>query len=108
MKIADIFKDVLPLIEQYAPTVGAAIGGPFGLAAGYAIPVLAHAFSAKPTDVKSLVATMLSDPQAQNKLQDVESEHGDWINSLMENNNNLTKAEIHINLEWNQSSNTLK
>ena len=100
MKLTELFSDVLPLIQKVAPTIGAAIGGPIGLAAGYVIPVLANAFDAHPTNVKQLVSNILADPNAQSKLQDIESEHANWLSSLMDSVNNLSHAEVNIKLDW--------
>lgn len=102
MKIKELFTDALPLISQYAPTLGAAIGGPFGAAAGYALPVLASAFNHNPTDVRGLVQKIMDDKDAQGKLKNLECEHGECLSLIQNSFGNLSKAGIHINLEWNQ------
>ncbi len=35
MKVIEMFDDALPIIKKFAPTIGAAIGGHIGFAAGY-------------------------------------------------------------------------
>jgi hypothetical protein len=104
MKLKELFSDALPIISKFAPSIGAAIGGPVGLASGYAIPILASAFGAHPTDVRGLVQKIVNDSEAQSKLEGLEHEHGDWICALVDSVGNLSKAEIHINLEWNHAS----
>lgn len=98
--IKGIFKDALPIIATVAPTVAKAIGGPIGIAAGYIIPILANAFGAHPSDMSTIVSNLLSDPEANAKLQTIEDEHGDWLDGLMESVNNLQHAEINIKLDW--------
>jgi hypothetical protein len=100
MKLKEIFNDALPIVSKFAPSIGAAIGGPVGLATGYAIPILANAFGTHPTDLRGLVTKIINDSDAKTKLEGLEEEHGDWLCSLEDSLNNLAKAEIHINLEW--------
>lgn len=100
MKIKDLFHDALPIITKFAPTIGAAIGGPVGVAAGYVVPVLANAFGAKSTDIKDLVNKILADPGSEGKLEAIEQEHGDWVGALMNNVTHLTSAKINVELTW--------
>lgn len=98
------FDLVMPWLKVAAPTIGSAIGGPFGAAVGYIIPVLANAFGAHPTDIKDLVQKMLENPDRDKIIQQVEHEHGDWICTLMDSTSNLTKAEVTIKLEWGKEA----
>lgn len=100
MKLKELFSDSLPIIEKFAPSVGTAIGGPVGIAAGYAIPLLASAFGSKPSNIREIASKILTDADAQSKLEEIEHEHGDWICTLTDSLGNLSRAEIHINLEW--------
>lgn len=100
MKFKELFSDALPLIQKFAPTIGAAIGGPMGLATGYVIPILANAFGSKPNDFKDLVKNILNDSHAQEKLESIEHEHGDWVCTLMDSVNNLSSMKINIELTW--------
>lgn len=99
MNLKEIFKDALPIISRFAPSVGAAIGGPFGAAAGAAIPLLASTFDTQTADLKGLVSKIISDPDAESKLKSCEIEHLSWAN-LLDEVHNLTRAEINIKLEW--------
>ena len=100
MKLKEIFEDALPIISNFAPSIGAAIGGPVGLAAGYIIPVLANAFNGNPANLQELAAKIATDPEAQSKLQNVEQCHGDVVCSLMQSVNSLANAEVNIKLSW--------
>lgn len=101
MNIKELFNDVLPVLEKFAPSIGAAIGGPFALAAGYAVPLLASAFDTHPSNIKQIVEKIIQDPDAAKmKLENMENEYGDWITSLMRSVNNLLKAEVNVRLEW--------
>lgn len=105
MILGEIFTEAMPIIEKFAPSLGAAIGGPFGHAAGSIIPWLAKAFESDPTDLKQLVANILKDPDAETKLNKIETLHGPWLKHLIDKANNLSKAEINIKLEWQNPSN---
>ena len=100
MKLKELFGDALPIIEKFAPSIGGAIGGPVGVAAGYVVPILANAFGAHPSNIKELVGNILADSGAQSKLEAIEHEHGDWVCTLMDSVGNLTSAKINIELTW--------
>lgn len=100
MKFKELFNDALPLIKNFAPTIGLAIGSPFGVASGYAVSLLANLFDSSPADVKQLVSNIMDDPNANQKLEDLEKRHGVWIAGLMKSVNKLSKAEINVKLEW--------
>ena len=101
MNVKELFSDALPIISKFAPSIGGAISGPVGIAAGYIVPVLASAFGAPSTNISDIVSKILNDPDAQEKLQVIEHDHGSWLCGIMDSVNNLTKADIHITLEWN-------
>lgn len=102
--LKDKFKDVLPIISKFAPSIASAIGGPFGMAAGYIIPILANAFGTNPGDINGIVHQLMNDPMAESKLEDLEHEHGDWLCTLTQSVSNLVKANINISLEWQPDS----
>ena len=104
MKIKDLLNDALPIISKFAPTIGGAIGGPVGVAAGYVLPILANSFGVHPSDLSGLAQKILSDPNSQGKLEQVEYEHGDWVSGMMDSVNNLASAEISIKLQWQPDS----
>lgn len=98
--VKGLLSDALPLIENFAPAVATAIGGPVGFAAGYILPILANAFGTHPTDIKQLAANILSDPNAAQKLQTINTEHGDLLSGVMDSVGNLLHAEVNIKLDW--------
>jgi hypothetical protein len=100
MNIKELFKDALPLIVKFAPTLGSAIGGPVGMAAGYVIPVLASAFESSPSDIKSLAQTIVDDPNSQQKLAELEKMHGDVIATMFNTMEHLASAKLNIELTW--------
>jgi len=102
MNLKELFNDALPIIKNFAPTIGAAIGGPAGAAAGYAIPILANSFGANPGDIKQIVSNILQDPNAEEKLDKAEHEHKDIICALIDSMHGLSRAEINLKLEWDQ------
>lgn len=105
LNMKELFDDALPIIQKFSPTIGAAIGGPFGLAAGYVVPVLASAFGTHPSNIKDLVGKILTDSDAQGKLEAIEHEHGDWVCTLMDSVGNLTSAKINVELTWQPTPN---
>lgn len=94
------FSDILPIIEKYAPSIGGALGGPVGAAAGYVLPLLAGVFGGHAKDLSSIVKAISADSSAPDKLMQLEEAHGSVIGTLMNNLNALSKAEINIKLEW--------
>ncbi len=100
MNIKDLFRDALPTIKEFAPVIASAIGGPFGVAAGYVIPVLATAFGGSSKDVPGLVSKIMSDPDASTKLSLCEEDHSGWLTALMTSVNNLSSAEVNIKVHW--------
>ncbi len=100
MKLKDLLGDAFPLIKKFAPTIGSIIGGPVGFASGYILPILANAFNAHPTDFKELIANIVNDPASQSKLENLESEHCDWLCKTLDSVGNLAEAEINIKLKW--------
>lgn len=100
MKIKELFADALPIITKFAPSIGAAIGGPVGAATGFVVPLLATAFGVHPSDIGGLTQKILDDPDSQGKLEQIEEEHGDWVCRLMDSVNNLSHAEVNIKLDW--------
>ncbi len=67
--------DVLPLIEQYAPSLATALWGP---AAGGVISLLANTFNAPTADVAGIAKKMLQEPHLENVLKNLQNEHG-WL-----------------------------
>ncbi len=100
MNLKEMFDDALPLITQFAPSIGAAIGGPCGASFGYALPILANAFNHSPSDIRGLVKKIALDSDSQAKLEALENEHGTWISTLRDSVGTLSKANINISLEW--------
>lgn len=96
----DIFSDAFPLIQKYAPTIGAALGGGPGFAIGALLPILGNAFNAHPGDIKTLVSNIVNDPDAQAKLEQIEHEHSGWVCAMTDSVDRLTSAEVNIKLSW--------
>lgn len=100
MKLKELLGEAFPIIAKFAPTIAGALGGQMGFAAGYIIPILANAFDAHPTDLKSLISNIVNDPNTQTKLQNIEDEHCDWLCTTLDSIGNLSEAEINIKLKW--------
>jgi len=100
MKLKELFEDALPIITKFAPTVGTALGGQFGFAAGYLIPILAKAFGSHPTNLPELAHNIITDPNTEDKLKQIEHEHCDWLCTTLDSVSNLASAEINIKLNW--------
>lgn len=102
--LKEIFKDALPIIEKVAPTVAGAIGGPFGIAAGYVIPILSSAFGSDAGHLDKLASNIFADPGAEDKLKNIENQYGNWISGLMMSVNHLADAEINVKLKWQDAT----
>jgi hypothetical protein len=97
----EVFKDALPIIKKFAPTIGAAIGGPVGVATGYILPLLATAFDSNTSDLKHIADTIINDPLAADKLGALEHEHCDFLCSMVGTMDRLMSVEINVKLNWN-------
>jgi hypothetical protein len=100
MKLKEMFDSALPIITKFSPSIGAAIGGPYGFAAGYILPILASSFGSHPSNIQDLVSRIISDPQADVKLASLEHEHGDWLCGIFDSASKLQEAEINVKLKW--------
>ena len=64
--------DVAKTIGKIAPLVGAAVGGPVGMAGGGIVSALCAMFGSDPNDPAALDAAILADPEAALKLREFE------------------------------------
>jgi len=101
--IKEGLKDAIPLIEKFAPAIASLIGGVPGIAASSALSLLNSAFNSNSSDLPGLATKILSDPNVESKLQELNNTHGTWL-TYVENLKKLKKAEININLEWDTST----
>ncbi len=69
--------DVGNFIIKSAPMLGLALGGPVGAAAGEAASLLASVFGGNPNDAQDLVKRITADPQAAEKLMQLEKDNLD-------------------------------
>lgn len=100
--IKSIFKEAIPTLEKFSPTIAAAIGGPPGLAISFVIPMLAKAFGADSHNLNDIVKAIVKDVDAPIKLEALEHQNHDWLCAIMDSVNNLVAAEINIRLDWNK------
>lgn len=99
INLSEVLHEALPLVEKFAPTIGSILGGIPGLASGSALSLLSKAFDTNPSNIHKLGEAIVNDPDAADKLADLDNQHGTWL-SYIENIKNLAKAEINIKLEW--------
>lgn len=84
--LKDIFGEAFPILEKFAPLLAGAVGSPgasFGTAV--ALNVLARAFDLPPNELGQIKEAIVSDPEAQNKLETIEGNFSNWFK-----NNHLT------------------
>jgi hypothetical protein len=94
----EIFKDVLPIIEKAAPSIGAIIGGPAGIATTFIINMLAKTFDAKPDDVKHIADCIMCDPSAELKLKQLEQYNQDLLATIKKEKEDNKPSNIEINI----------
>lgn len=92
--------NALPIIASYAPTISRAIGGPFGVAISYIIPVLANAFGIEPDNIESLGTAISTDEAAPDKLRKIEKDHAECLIELMHGLTELSSLKINIEINW--------
>ena len=90
----------VPIIKEFAPTLSRAIDGHFGLAISGIIPVIARVFGTNSNDISAINTAIINDKDAQEKLSQIEREHGDWIESIMDSVNKLSTVKINVEMTW--------
>lgn len=70
---------LVTIIEKAAPLLAEAIGGPMGGVAGILTSVIANTFGAKDTDIQDVISKIQADPNAAEKLKELEIKHQDFI-----------------------------
>lgn len=100
----DIFREALPVLENIAPLVAKFIGGYPAIAAEYLLPVLTNVAGIHSGDVGQLVRDIINKNETQNKIKRFEDDHSDLLNSLLENVNKLSSAEINVKLNFNKDN----
>ena len=103
MKITELLGDALPIIKKFAPTIASLLTGQYAIAAEFLLPVIAKAFNAHPKNFGDLVTKIISDPDAQSKLEGIENEHCGWLCTTLDSVRDLASAEINIKLQWQNS-----
>ena len=101
--IKEVLKDAIPIIETFAPSIAGVLGGPVGVAAGIALPLLAKALNANPSDLPGLVHSIVSDPSVGDKLKALEAEHGGWLSGLAKEFPQPSHVEITVKLDFAQA-----
>lgn len=90
---ATILHRLLPILEQYAPTLAAVIANSLGLAPDIIITLITKFFD---LDSKNLDDGIINDPDVVIKLQQIERDHAESIQSLHDEievlKQNLTKS----------------
>lgn len=100
--LKEVLNEALPIIEKFAPNFGNIIGGPVGVASGVALSLLARSFNAHPSDFRSLVANILNDKEAQNKLSSLDKEHGSWLTSLISEIKPPSSVVLSLKMDWDR------
>lgn len=100
-----ILGEAFPLIQQYAPVIATALGSPVaGTATVLGINLLSHAFGIKPNQVDTLEKTIMNDPEATNRLSNLEAIFSEWFKSHENQIRMPSKVEMNIKLEWNDTA----
>lgn len=71
--------ELLDVIEKSAPIVAEALAGPVGGIAGMLLPIVAKIFGADADDKDDIASKIKSDPDAKQKLKELEIKHQDFI-----------------------------
>jgi hypothetical protein len=100
MNLKNVFKDALPIIEKFSPSIAGAIGGVPGFALSFVIPLLAKTFNADSHNLSDIVTNIVKDQAAAVKLEGLEHQHHDWICAVTESAGKLLHAEVNVKLDW--------
>jgi len=93
------FKELMPFLLKGAPLLASALGSP---AAGMVTGLVASAFNADPHDMLNLQRTISTDPDSEEKLKQLECDHGDTIKSLLFDRS-PSKIDLHIIVHYNDT-----
>lgn len=80
--IKEVLIDVLPIIEKVAPYLAAYLKGNNSFVIGFLIPLLANAFNTQSHDLESLTKSIMTDPNAEDKLKNIEEKYCAWITHM--------------------------
>jgi hypothetical protein len=100
MEPKEIFKDALPILEKSAPIITKIIAGhPLGAAVDIVIHLLRKYFG-KDVYTDTLAKTIVNDPEATPKLQQLEKEHYDLLIQLCKDHEHDHKCvTVNINVD---------
>jgi hypothetical protein len=100
MMFKEIFAEAFPVIEKLAPSIAGAIGSPVASAATmFGINLLGNALNVNPVNVRDVAQAVLTDPDAQGKISDLETMFAQWFKGH-QCFKMPAKAEINVKLEW--------
>lgn len=89
-----------PLISKFAPVLATALGSPI---AGIVTSLIASAFGGDPKNLPDLVSKIGADTESQNKLAQLELDHGDLIKTLLITRP-PTKIDLHVIVSYDTES----
>ena len=100
MEPKDLFKDALPILEKSAPIITKIITGhPLGAAVDAVVHLVRRYFGAN-ANRNTLAKTIMNDPEASGKLQQIEKEHYDLLVKLCKDHEHDHKCvTVNINVD---------
>lgn len=100
---SEILKAAFPIIEKTAPVLAGALGSPLaGMGANFAISLLSSKFGIKPKDIEDLSHSILNDPNAEDKLTELEETFAHWFATNTSKIPLPSNAELNIKVNWNR------
>lgn len=105
MTFNEVLKTALPIIQKSAPFVASMLGSPAaGVGTSWAMSLLANAFGIKPAQIEDLSDTICNDPDAHNKLCNLEESFVHWFADNAKPTKPLSNAEVNIKLSWDNAN----
>lgn len=99
MNFKSILEDAWPIIEKVAPAIAGAIGGPAAGAAVTAMVTLSKKFGVE--DYKQLANTIISDPDAETKLQEIDLDFSDEMTkAAVKSVGKLESIKLNLEVHW--------
>lgn len=105
MNLEDIFRDALPIINKFAPSVAYALGGSVGAATSFIISLLSNAYSVNPSDLPGLANKIANDPASETILRQLEQTNAASNannNEVVSKDTHLSSAEINVKLQFEE------
>lgn len=98
MNIEDVFRDALPIINRFAPSIAYTLGNGVGAGINFVISLLSNAYSVNPANLPELASKISSNPESEHILKELEQKN------TIHNNSHLASVEMNLKLQFDDDN----